>query len=130
MVILIARRAILYHTKNCQGTTTLSDLISSKQHYTIPRTVRELQHCDPERENSLDYTIPRTVRELQRNPTACNGHFYYTIPRTVRELQESNLFKINRCIFFFVISQHYFYRFILLFGYYKETDRTVIRQML
>ena len=34
-------------------------------HYTIPRTVRELQHCIFFIKFICDYTIPRTVRELQ-----------------------------------------------------------------
>ena len=61
--------------------------MKTEKYYTIPRTVRELQH------NSIcscifyNYTIPRTVRELQRNLREPGKRSDYTIPRTVRELQ-------------------------------------------
>ena len=34
-------------------------------YYTIPRTVRELQHAVQTAVEQCNYTIPRTVRELQ-----------------------------------------------------------------
>ena len=103
---------ILYHTKNCQGATTeFSQAIGSApiipyqelsgsyntvyparytiHDYTIPRTVRELQHPCRCCFCLYYYTIPRTVRELQPRSRTSFRRKYYTIPRTVRELQHS-----------------------------------------
>ena len=57
------------------------------QHYTIPRTTRELQLKCKNIIGSKDYTIPRTTRELQPGGYAVVTLYNYTIPRTTRELQ-------------------------------------------
>ena len=98
----------LYHTKNYQGTTTMSwitvtngqiipyqELSGNYNHpaikpiiqcdYTIPRTIRELQHLLVGLDGTQDYTIPRTIRELQRYFFSASLSIYYTIPRTIRD---------------------------------------------
>ena len=103
----------LYHTKNYQGTTTLTKYTLTKQTI-IP--YQELPgnyniHFDRSSDNTIipyqelpgnyneyffipfiagDYTIPRTTRELQLVIIHDNAVIYYTIPRTTRELQLQN----------------------------------------
>ena len=55
-------------------------------HYTIPRTVRELQQRQEPSLSALHYTIPRTVRELQ---LCVSDTDYYTIPRTVKNYPDA-----------------------------------------
>ncbi len=60
-------------------------------YYTIPKTIRELQHRLIVIVRAANYTIPKTIRELQPSETMSPLCFNYTIPKTIRELQPLNL---------------------------------------
>ena len=89
--------AQLYHTKNCQGATTSIAMLQSGlsiipyqelsgsynglshdnqalHYYTIPRTVRELQHASITSLAALHYTIPRTVSNTKQSMDNLNSH--------------------------------------------------------
>ena len=66
-------------------------------HYTIPRAIRELWLARYNTDKDMDYTIPRAIRELWRVSLKLNLPLHYTIPRAIRELwPDQHRFDLHR----------------------------------